>query len=228
MIAKYSANPSPGHIDAAKHVIKYLKGTKDLGIKFSSKDCKPLESFVKFPVSPSKLTPFTDANWGPQDASHPKPGVYEELDLFKSRSISGFVIWLGGPLHWVSKRQTITARSSTEAEIYATDECVKCLLHIINLLKDLKLYERFTDGPIKVHNDNEASVKWSHNMTTKGLRFIQMQENAIREATKIGLVYCVHLAGTKNPSDMFTKEDKDTNHFIECRDSLMSKPLKLA
>ena len=34
MIAKYSANPSPGHIDAAKHVIKYLKGTKDLGIKF--------------------------------------------------------------------------------------------------------------------------------------------------------------------------------------------------
>ncbi len=225
MIAKYSSNPSPGHIDAAKHVIKYLKGTKNLGIRFSSKDSKPLESFVKFPVDPSKLTPFTDANWGPQDASKPNPHHHEQVDLFKSRSISGFVIWLGGPIHWSSKRQTITARSSTEAEIYAVDECTKCLLHIINLLKDLKLFKRFTNGPIKIHNDNEASVKWSHNMTTKGLRFIQMRENAIRESTQKGLIYVVHLAGTKNPSDMFTKEDKDTNHFIQCRDSLMSTPI---
>ena len=67
-----------------------------------------------------------DANWGPQDASNPKlDKQYPDLDLFKSRSNSGFLIWRSGPLHWSSKRQTLTARSSAEAEIYATDECVK-------------------------------------------------------------------------------------------------------
>ena len=65
-------------------------------------------------------------------------------------------------------------------------------------------------------------------MTTKGLRFIQMRENAVRESTQKGLVYVVHLAGTKNPSDMFTKEDKDDNHYLDCRDSLMSKPIFLS
>jgi hypothetical protein len=34
---------------------------------------------------------------------------------------------LFGPLHWFSKHQSVTAGSSAEAEIYATDECVKFL-----------------------------------------------------------------------------------------------------
>ena len=38
IIAQYNSNCSPGHIDAAKYVIRYLIGTKDLGIKFSSKN----------------------------------------------------------------------------------------------------------------------------------------------------------------------------------------------
>jgi hypothetical protein len=38
---------------------------------------------------------MTDANWGPQDQSKPTDQNQEELDLFKSRSISGYLIWLG-------------------------------------------------------------------------------------------------------------------------------------
>jgi len=105
--------------DAAKYVLWYLKGTSTLGITFSSHHNTTLASFVKFPIS--------DANWGSQDASIPKStNPIQEIELFKSRSISGFLIWLGGPLHWISKRQTITTHSSAEAEIYAIDECTKC------------------------------------------------------------------------------------------------------
>jgi hypothetical protein len=83
-----------------------------------------------------------------------------ELELFKSRSIAGFLIWLGGPLHWVSKRQPITARSSMEAEIYAIDKCMKCIQCISNILSDLNLAGRFTDDsvPVPIKNDNEAAV----------------------------------------------------------------------
>jgi hypothetical protein len=227
ILAQYQSYPSPGHLDAAKYVLRYLKGTSHLGITFTSRINTSLESFVKFPIDPSKLHPFSDANWGPQDASVPKPNdPPTELELFKSRSISGFIIWLGGPLHWVSKRQSITARSSTEAEIYAVDECTKCLQHISNILQDLNLLHLLTDNrPIPIQNDNEAAVKWSHNMTTKGLRHIQMRENAVREQIQLGFITVEHIGGKQNLADAFTKEEKDTNHLITCRDLLVSKAL---
>jgi hypothetical protein len=63
-----------------------------------------------------------DANWGPQDAS--LTTLSFDLPLFTSRSMSAFYVDILGPLHWMSKWQTVTAGSSAEAEIYATNECV--------------------------------------------------------------------------------------------------------
>ena len=122
ILAKHQCNPSPGHIDAAKHVIKYLKGTANFGIIFSSDTDLTLASFVHFPLNKSRLVGISDANWGPQDQSVPVTPVPDSVELFKTRSISGHIIILNGPLHWSAKRQHITARSSAEAEIYATDE----------------------------------------------------------------------------------------------------------
>ena len=226
ILAQHITNPSPGHLTATKHVIRYLKSCPTRGILFTSRDSQPMTSFVKFPLDPNKLTSLCDSNWGPQCAKTvPVDAPPQFLDLWKSRSISGFMIWLGGPVHWSSKRQTITARSSTEAEIYATDECVKCLQHISNILKDMNLFEKVTDGPIPIWNDNEACVKWSHNLTTKGLRYLQMRENAVRENILSGFCDVSHIAGKNNISDMFTKEEKAAHHYIKCRDAATSLPL---
>jgi hypothetical protein len=107
IIAQYCTNCSPRHIEAAKYAIKYLKGTPNLGIKYSSRHNDSLESFVQFPLDPSKLQSLTDANWGPQDQSVTKDTDDPVLlELFKSRSTAGYVIWLGGPIDWVSKCQS--------------------------------------------------------------------------------------------------------------------------
>ena len=223
ILSHHNSNPSHGHIDAARYVLQYLKGTSNLGISFSTLPNTSLESFVKYPVDPSQLLPFTDANWGPQDQSVPKandPPVL--LDLWKSRSISGFMIWLGGPLHWQSKRQSITARSSAEAEIYAIDECTKALQHITNILKDLDLFDMFTNGPIPIKNDNAAAVQWSYNMTSKGLRYIQIRENAVREQVALGLIQPEHQSGDTNIADLGTKEDKNDSHFLSIAEAILS------
>lgn len=124
-----------------------------------------------------------------------------------------------GPIMWSSKRQTITARSSTEAEIYATDECVKCLQIIRHLRQDRKLPD--ADSTIPIYNDNQACVMWSHNNTSKGLRHIQIRENAIRESIQNKHVSISHVEGKINPADIFTKEDRDTNHFLQLRNLLL-------
>ena len=176
-LAKYSSNPTEGHVMHAKHVIWYLKGTKTKGISFCSRDIDKLQSFVKFPIPSEQLTAFTDANWGPQDQSKPN---LTATTLFKSQSLSGCLLWLGGPLHWSAKRQGITVRSSAEVEIYATDECVKQLQHLHHIIQDLGSLHLMMPETTQVYNDNAACVCWAQSMTTKGLRHIQIRENAIR------------------------------------------------
>ena len=140
-VTKYLSKPTIGHLNHCKHVLRYLKGTIDKGITFSTQHSTTLISFVHFPINDSTLTGLSDANWAPQDQSIKKHSY--NVPLFHSRSMSGYIQWLIGPLHWTSKRQTITARSTAEAEIYATYECTKNILHIRHILEYLHLLSTF-------------------------------------------------------------------------------------
>jgi hypothetical protein len=133
LLAQHQSTPSPGHYEAALYATKYLAGTKQLGIYFTSHRHSTLQSFLHFPLPPTSLLSMSDTNWGPQDASVTR--THLELPLFTSRSMSAYYIDLYGPLHWLSKCQSVTAGSSAEAEIYATDECVKFLLELDQILE---------------------------------------------------------------------------------------------
>lgn len=54
--AKYQNKPSPGHLQAALHVLRYLRNTKDYGIAFNSNEELTLQSFINFPIKSLKLT----------------------------------------------------------------------------------------------------------------------------------------------------------------------------
>ena len=80
-------------------------------------------------------------------------------------------------------------------------------------------------NPTTVYNDNSACIQWSSNMTTKGLRHVQIRENAVRESVLNGFIEVKHIQGKVNLSDLFTKEDKDTGHFITIRDFIITDKL---
>jgi len=218
MLAQHQCNPSPGHLEAAHYVVRYLAGTKGLGIYFSSSNRPILESFLHFPL-PQPILSMVDANWGPQDASMNMS--CPTLPPFVSRSMSAFYIDLLGPLHWISKRQTVTACSSTEAEIYATDECMKFLLELDQLLQFPDVKRLFMPSTTTIYNDNKACVNWSSRCTTKGLRHIQMKENRIRENIAANFVEIVHIDGKLNIANIFTKEMRDTTHFVALQSLFM-------
>jgi len=135
--------------------------------------------------------------------------------------MSAYYIDLFGPLHWLSKRQSVTAGSSAEAEIYATDECIKFLLEFEQLLAFLEVEHLFIPSTSIIYNDNKACVNWSKTCTTKGLRHIQMRENRVRENVQNAFVHITHVNGKLNLADIFTKEMKDTTHFVELRDIML-------
>ena len=132
-----------------------------------------------------------------------------------------------GALHWSSKRQSITARSIAEAEIYTTDKCIKHLLHLSYLLEDMNLQDTAMPDQTVVLNDSNTCVQWSHSTTSKGLCHIQIHKNTIRESINAGFVLVHHVEGAINLADLFTKEEKSPEHFVTIHDKIMlNLPLK--
>jgi hypothetical protein len=206
ILAQHQSNPSSGHLDAAKYVVKYLANTKTLGIYFTSWKRPILKTFLHFPLAPQILS-MSDANWSPQDASQSHHSM--DIPLFASRSMFAFYIDLLGPLHWLSKHQAVTAGSSAEVEIYATDECVKFLLELVQIMEFLYFQKIFMPSTNIIYIDNRACVNWSKSCTSKGLQHIQMKENQVRENIASKFIAISHFDGRLNIADIFTKEMKD-------------------
>jgi hypothetical protein len=196
----------------------------------TSRQNSVLEGFVFFPVDNRSdhdklnVIAFCDANWGPQDASKPTPLNVREISLDETKSICGHVIIMGGaPIFWASHKEVRTSGSSCEAEIKATNACTKSILMFRHLLTDLGLIDK--NIPTPIYNDNQGCVNWSKTTSTKGMRHVNIQENVIREAIhQFHEVDVLHIAGTANPADIFTKEFKSDETFRVVRDVLLSYP----
>jgi len=193
-LSSYNLAPHHQHYKAAIHALKYLYSTCDYGISFHSRASTSLNGFTHFPhhhdkeaysdaspPTPSEchqLTAFSDACWGGQFGNAVPDGT--QLELFKFRSLSGFLICCsGGPIAWKSDRQSKTALSSCLAEIIATNECVKDVESIKHRASDLGM--DIGDRCTTVYNDNQACVQWSHTTTSKGIKHVNLRENFVRE-----------------------------------------------
>jgi len=226
LLASHMHCPSPGHIEAFRYVGRYLLSTLDLGLVFSTQAQASSESYIYFPLPitssssdvPSIAT-FCDANWGPQDASHPSPTNQRLVSIDELKSICGHLFFYGGcPILWKTHKERRISRSSCEAEVETTDECVKNAQMFRHLLSDLSLSPV---GPIPVYNDNKGAIDWSHSFSTKGMRHYNIRENAVREAQQLQEVFVSHVNGKCNPADIFTKEFKSDSIFRAIRALLL-------
>ena len=215
LLSRYNSNPSAGHFEAAKYVLRYLAGTSDRGIRFTQSGDEDMHTNIGFRPAADKIVmddgTYTDANWGPQDASHPRDG--ETVEINDCQSLLGhIIIRQGGPIAWGCTRETKTmSRSSCEAEIYATDEGVKTTAMFRNLMADLGL---LGDQPTPVWNDNRGTVDWCKGCSvSRKLRQVNIRELGVRLEQRLGNVQIRHIPGKQNVADLFTKEMKDKDHF---------------
>ena len=71
----------------------------------------------------------------------------------------------------------------------------------------MDLKEEFMSAPIDIYNDNEASINWAHIITTKGLRHLQMRDNAVREAVQTNFARVKYVSVKVTLYNILTKED---------------------
>ena len=129
--SRKTADPQASDWLAIRHILAYLAGTTDYGLRFE----KPRRSSAD-------IVGFSDSDWAGCKMSR--------------KSTSGFVfMFCCAAISWMCKKQSVVARSSAEAEIIALDLAAREALWLRKLKKALDI-GRGTS--ITIHEDNEAAI----------------------------------------------------------------------
>jgi hypothetical protein len=167
LLSSHLQNPSGSHMTAAKHVLAWLSGTRNHGICLTQGGsfAAGLVSWIDHAddINTPLSQNFADANWGPQDASHPRPGCPQFITKEGVRSLLGHCITrMCGPLTWGCIQEKKTSCNSCESEIKSMDEGCKTMENLHLLMGDLNLPDITTcPNGQPLYNDNKGAIEWT-------------------------------------------------------------------
>ena len=179
VLARFSSNPGKQHMDAVKHLFRYIKGTLDYKLTFG-----PISS------SGPLFTTYSDADYG---------GCKDS-----GKSTGGYVVMMGGAaVSWRSKIQPTVSQSTTEAEFVAASEAGKELKWMRNLLKELGFG---VTGSSTLHLDNQSAIQVCKNPEHHGrMKHLDMKYFWIRDEVVRKVIEVVYVPTGDQLADILTK-----------------------
>jgi hypothetical protein len=194
---------------AAKRVLRYLAGTKDIGLvfgalaggKLAASDTRGRSSTLV------DVCAYADADWA--------------NDKKDRKSITGWVAKLNGdPISWSSKKQRVVALSTCEAELYAEGAAVQEVLWLRDLMSELGLHVHF--GSV-VYGDNQSAIAISQNgVKSERTKHVDVKYHFITQTVEEGAVKLKWIPTTEQQADIFTKA-LAAPVFERLRQQLMSR-----
>ncbi len=176
VLSKFCSKPTTAHFTAAKRVLRYLKGTSNLALKYQkSKD--------------GVLIGYSDADWaGDLDDRHSTSG-----NLF---------IMSGATISWTSKKQATVSLSTAEAEYIALNTSTQEAVWLQRLLEGLeKKYK-----PTIIMGDNQGSIAIARNPVFHArTKHIDIRHHFIREALQDGVIDLHFCPTDEMVADVLTK-----------------------
>ncbi|OQD97174.1 hypothetical protein PENSOL_c013G07157 [Penicillium solitum] len=159
-----------------QHIVKYLRRRPDIGIILGR-------------TSELRFYAHTDTSY---------------TDWEDSKSTEGSVWYLAGsPIMWSTKKQTITANSTTVAEWYALDQPSRDTMWLNKIARSFMLPEQ---RPTEIYTDNiNSQLLLSKKGGKSANRWLNLRYFFVKDAVAQGHVE-IHRVNTKrNAADGFTK-----------------------
>jgi hypothetical protein len=177
-LCRYMHAPTAGHLKDAKYVLRYLKGTSDMGLTF-----RPVAGTLT-------LQGFSYSNFTTPDSS--------------GKSVSGYLYNMGSAaISYRSRLQTAVAKSTAEAEYIALGLSSAEAIYLRMLLTELG---HPATGPTVIGEDNNACLTIATTtQTSLRTRHIRIEWHFIREAVQNGDIHLEHVPSEDNPADAMTK-----------------------
>ena len=177
-VSKYNSCPTETHLTGVKLILRYLKGTINLGLKFEKT------------AGNSIIIGFSDADWA------------GDLDNRHSTSGNLFVM-SGGAISWLSKKQPVVALSTTEAEYVALGAAMQEVVWLRRLLSDIKASPKM---PTFISEDNQGTIAIARNpVYLARKKHIDIKYHYVREALTDGVIDLVYCPTQQMTADILTK-----------------------
>jgi histone deacetylase 1/2 len=174
---QFLQHPTDVHWAAVKRVLRYIRGTLQLGIS------------IRRSASVA-LSAYSDADWAgcPDDR----------------RSTGGFAVYLGSNLvSWSARKQPTVSRSSTEAEYKAIANATAEVTWIQSLLKELGVFQKTT--PILWCDNLGATFLTANPVFHARTKHIEIDFHFVREKVAAGALQVQFIASADQIADIFTK-----------------------
>ena len=167
------------HFVAAKRVLRYLQGTKELGLKYGAMTAgKPI------------VMGYADADWA--------------SDKDTRRSVTGYLFMLNGSaISWASKLQPTVALSSSESEYMAACYAAQEAIHLRRLMGNLGFTQK---EPTIIYEDNMGCIGMSENpIMHQRSKHIDIRFHFLRETVVNGQVLLTFIPTMQQLADLLTK-----------------------
>jgi hypothetical protein len=188
-LSKFLNEPRVEHWDVGINLLRYLKYTKNTGLKLGG-------------GNEEGALCFCDASYG----SFTDPASGDAC----VRATTGSVFLVnGGAVHWKSATQDYASRSTTDAEYRACCDATCDALWLQELLRDFNMVCR----PFLIKNDSQGALcAICNNNVTQRTKHIARQVGFVRDYHKKALVKFEHIMGSDNVADVLTKALGGTKH----------------
>jgi hypothetical protein len=185
VLGRFAADPSAEHWKAIKHLLRYLVGTSHYSLPIVS------------PSSRQDIVVYADADHaGDADAS---------------KSTSGWMIYHdGGLIMWRSRKQSLVAQSTMEAELIATAEAWRNAQWLQDVIFEISAGA--PRAPVTIMGDNQSSLTVLDSGFPNGSRHLRLRFHALQEAVKAGDMVLVHVSSEEQLADGLTKALGSVKH----------------
>jgi hypothetical protein len=177
VVSQFMHDPKTQHMNAVLRIIRYLKGCPGRGLLYR-------------PHGNLKVECYTDADWA---------GSLEDR-----KSTSGYCSFVGGNLvTWRSKKQSVVARSTAEAEFRAMAHGICEILWLKILLLELGLFQT---KPMILYCDNKAALDIAHNPVQHSrTKHIEIDRHFIKEKLEKREICMPFVRSSSQLADILTK-----------------------
>jgi hypothetical protein len=189
-LASHMLAPMQMHMAAAERGLRYLAGTKDVGLVFGTRNTGIGDSRGKGALLQVDVCAYADADWANNKGDR--------------RSVTGWVAKVNGdPVSWSSKKQRTVALSTCEAELYAEAAAIQEVLWLRGLVKELGLGAQI--GSI-VYGDNQSAIAVTNNgIKGEKTKHVDVKYHFVTETVERGDVQLKWIPTAEQQADIFTK-----------------------
>ncbi|RVW73403.1 Retrovirus-related Pol polyprotein from transposon RE1 [Vitis vinifera] len=177
VVSQFMHSPYEKHLEVVYQILRYLKSTPGKGLFFMKNEQRGVEA-------------YTDVDWF---------GLVTDR-----RSTTGYYTFVWGNLvTWRSKKQSVMARSSAEAEFSAMSHGICEMLWLKRVLEELR---QPIEGTMKLYCDNKAAISIAHNpIQHDKTKHVEIDRQSIKEKLETGVLCMPFVPTTQQIANILTK-----------------------